>query len=258
MRPEVDLEHEVLAVVVKKVSGDAHALPHPVDPDAAPMLAPVNMVVGDQGVHGAVQLDASCFTPTVFVVLPDLVDFIAANLRERAPQASDDARLAAMLNVVVANQVVADVPALPTKFLHGDGNGATVVLGVVELVAVLPERDAGASGVLDRVVFDDPTLGPVCADEADLLGSRGSPRRGSLLEREAAHGDVIPPGLARVEHRLPHIDFDLFFVRIDSLELGHDGCVFVIHLGEPKTRRVFLHGRLRMGFEDQNDFLRSR
>ena len=258
MRPEVDLEHEVLAVVVKEVSGDAHALAHPVDPDATPVLAAVNVVIGDQGVHGAVQLDASCFTPTVFMVLPNLVDFIAANLRERAPQASDDARLPAMLDVVVADQVVADVPALPTEFLHSDGNGAAIVLGVVELVAVLPERDARASGVLDRVVFDDPTLGPVCADETDLLGGRRSPRRGSLLECEASHGDVIPPDLARVEHRLPHIDFDLLLVRIHALELGHDGCVFVIHLGEPKTRRAFLHGLLRVGLEDQKDFLRSR
>ena len=258
LRPEVDLEHEVLAVVVKEVSRDAHALAHPVDPDAAPVLAPVNVIVGDEGVHRAVQLDAGGFAAAVLVVLPDLVDFIAANLRERAPQASDDARLPAMLDVVVPDQVVADVPALPSEFFHRDGNGAAIVLGVVELIAVLSERHARAGGVLDRVVFDDPTLGPVGADEADLLGGRRGPRRGSLLECEAAHGDEIPPGLARVEHRLPHIDFDLLFVRIHSFELGHEGCVFVIHLGEPKTWIVFVHGRLRNGFENQEDFLRSR
>ena len=123
---------------------------------------------------------------------------------------------------------------------------------------MLSERDAGAGGVLDRIVLNDPTLRPVCADETDLLGSRGSPRRGSLLEREAAHSDEIPPRLAWIEHRLTHIDFDLLLVRIHALELGHDGCVFFIHLGEPKTRIVLFHGLLRNRFENQEDFLRSR
>ncbi len=111
------------------------------------------------------------------------------------PQAADDARLLAVRDGVVAHDVVADVlpgPAVCQRALDRlDVALGGVRRGVVPLVAVLAERDAGADRVADRVVLDDPALAPVRADQADLLGGGRGPGGGRVPHGEAAHGDVV-------------------------------------------------------------------
>ena len=63
------------------------------------------------------------------------------------------------------------------------------------------------------VVLDDPALAPVRADQADLLGGRRRPGRGGVAQREAAHGDVVPARLVRIEHGPAHVDLDQLLVR---------------------------------------------
>jgi hypothetical protein len=72
----VHLDHQIVAVAMQEVAGQPRALAHPVDPDAAPVRTAVNMIFTDEDIHRSMQLDASGFTPTVFVVLPNIVDFI--------------------------------------------------------------------------------------------------------------------------------------------------------------------------------------
>ena len=125
----------------------------------------------------------------------DVVDGVAGDGAEAAAQAADDARLFAVGDGVVADDVVADgllVPAVCKRAL----DGLDVALGgigrrVVPLVAVLAQRDARADRVADHVVLDDPALAPVRADQADLLGGGRRPGGGGVAQREAAHGDVV-------------------------------------------------------------------
>ena len=161
---------------------------------------------------------------------------------EDGPQAADDARLFAVRDGVVADDVVADGLLVPGDCVGVSPlDGLDVALGgigrgVVPLVAVFAQGDAGADRVADDVVLDDPAFAPVRADQADLLGGGRRPGRGRVPQGEAAHGDVVHARLVRIEHRLAHVDLDQLLVGIDALELRPDRGVLLVHLAEPERR----------------------
>ena len=161
------------------------------------------MVVGDDGIDGGVELDAGHLGAGEEPADVDVVDGVAGDGAEGGAEAADDAGLLAVRDGVVADDVVADVlPGPGDRMRMGALDGLDVALGgvgrgVVVLVAVFAEGDAGADGVADDVVLDDPALAPVGADQADLLGGRRRPGRGGVAQGEAAHGDVVAARLVR-------------------------------------------------------------
>ena len=75
----IHLEHQVVAVVMKEIPAHARALAHPVEPDAAPMGTPINMVVGDDNIDGSVQLNPGRFAAAIVMILANLMNLIAGN-----------------------------------------------------------------------------------------------------------------------------------------------------------------------------------
>ena len=110
----VHLDEQVLvAVVVEEVCRDPRALGHPVQPE--PAAGPVDVVVADLDVNGGVELDARHLRAREQLPDVDVVDGVAGDGAERGAQAADDARLLAVGDGVVADDVVADgllVPAV--------------------------------------------------------------------------------------------------------------------------------------------------
>ena len=91
------------------------------------------------------------------MVLPDLVDFIAANLRERAPQASDDARLPAMVEMPMGDEQLFNRHALfgrrafeQRQISTRIGKGATHRFRAPDEAAILLQRCDGDDGGLER------------------------------------------------------------------------------------------------------------
>lgn len=97
-------------------------------------------------VYGAVELDARHFGPTEQLPHMNVMDGVACDGTERGAQAADDARLLAIGDGVVANDVVANgffVPAVLEGSLDSfnvtfSGIGRFVIL----FVTVFPESDS--------------------------------------------------------------------------------------------------------------------
>ena len=110
----IHLDEQVSArVVVEQVSRDARALRHPVQPESA--AGPVDVVAADLDINGAVELDARHLRAREQPPDVDVVDGVAGDDAEGGAQAADDARLFAVGDGVVADDVVADgflVPAV--------------------------------------------------------------------------------------------------------------------------------------------------
>ena len=117
----IHLDKNVLdRVVVEQIAGHARALRHPIQPK--PATGPVNVVPADLNVNGAVKLDAGHLRARKQFPDVNVVDGIAGDGAERSAQAADDARLFAMRDGVVANEVVADVftgPAVGESTVDG-------------------------------------------------------------------------------------------------------------------------------------------
>ena len=103
--------------------------------------------------------------------------------------------------MVVAHHVASDILLRPAVFQSTldclDVARGGVLRLVVPLIAVLAERDPHTRRIADIVVFDDPSLAPVGADQADLLGGGRRPGCGGVHHHEAAHGDVVNARLVR-------------------------------------------------------------
>ena len=94
-------------IVVEEVCGDARALRHPVQPEAAD--GAVDVVPADLHVNGAVEFDARHLRAAEQLADMNVMDGVAGDGAERRAQAADDSGLLAVRNGVVADDVVADV-----------------------------------------------------------------------------------------------------------------------------------------------------
>ncbi|OPZ98342.1 MAG: hypothetical protein BWY71_01297 [Planctomycetes bacterium ADurb.Bin412] len=221
--------------IVQQIAGDACPLRHPVQPDAP--AGTIDVVMADDGVNRPVYLDAGHLRPRKQLADMDIMDVVAGDGAEDRPHASHQAGLFAVGNVIVADDMMADVVLRPAPF-QSPLNRFDIALrrvrrGIVELVPMLAERDAGADRVSDVVVFDDPALAPVGADQADLLRRGRRPGGGGVPHRKAAYGEVIDAGFFRIEHGAANVHFHLSLVGIDILELRPQGGIRVIHLRKP-------------------------
>ncbi len=104
---------------------------------------------------------------------------------------------------------------------------------IVPFITVFAKCDTSTFRIADIVVLNDPALGPMRADQSDLLGCRRRPGRSGMHDCKTAHCNEVSPRLIRVEKRLPHVDFNIFFVGVDIFKLRPDRCLRLRNLGEP-------------------------
>ncbi len=109
----IDLNEQVfgLDVVVQEIPRDPCALRHPVEPDSSNCL--VNMIVHNLHVDRGMELDARHLGTREQPPDVDVVNGIPAHHAEHDSQATDNARLLAVRDGVVANDVVADRVLVP-------------------------------------------------------------------------------------------------------------------------------------------------
>ena len=235
-----DLDEEVAVVAVAEVARDAGALRLPVQPDSE--RAVVDAVVADDDVDGRVELDAGDLVAVELALEGDVVDVVVLDRREHAAEVADDAVLAAVVDDVAADDVRADVFAVPADLARGEHRLELVLVAglvaaqgrvVVARRGFLAEGDGRALRVVDDVVLDDPALRPVGADEAGLVGGRRGPGTGSVRQLEAAHGDVVDVVLGGIEDRTAHVDLDELPIRVGALEVRPDRGLVSAHLGVP-------------------------
>ena len=235
-----DLDEQVAVVAVEEVARDAGALRLPVEPGAE--RAVVDAVVADDDVDRGVQLDAGDLVAVELALERDVVDVVVLDRREHAAEVADDAVLAAVVDRVAADDVRADVLAVPADLAGGEHRLELVLVAglvaaqrrvVVARRGLLAERDGRALRVVDDVVLDDPALRPVGADEAGLVGGRRGPRAGGLRQLEAAHGDVVDVVLGGIEDGAAHVDLDELRVRVGAVEVRPDRRVVRADLGVP-------------------------
>ena len=146
------LEENVSAtahVVVQQVPHHLGALGHPVQPDAGDVAAAINVVVADDDIDRAVELDAGHLRAAEKLVEMDVVNDVAGDGAEGAAETADDAGLAAVMDVVVAHEVTADGGLVPAVGQRAPDAvrvriGAAGAVGIVKLVAVFAQRDATA------------------------------------------------------------------------------------------------------------------
>ena len=163
----LELLREVrLLVVVHQVLRDARALRLPVRPD--PHCVVVDVVAAHDHVDRGVQLDAGDLGPAELHHVVDMMDMVVLNDREDAAHPSDDAALLAVVDIVAADDVAADLLLHPAVVLAAADRVALhlcraldVLIGevvVVVRIKIFPEADAGAFAVRDLAILDDPAL----------------------------------------------------------------------------------------------------
>ena len=153
-------------VVVKEILCDAGTLCFPVCPDAHDAV--MDVVSSHDDVDSCVELDAGNFCAAQFHHVVDVVNVVVFDDRENSAHTADDAALLAVVDVVAAYDVAADILLEPavvlasadcvTLHLRGALKMLICEVVVVLRIQILTEADAGALGEVDFIVFDDPAL----------------------------------------------------------------------------------------------------
>src|SRR5699024_6795045 len=115
-----DFQEEVFLpiVAVEQVAAHRGALGLPVQPDA--LVAVVDDVVVDDHVDGGVQLDAGHLGAGEFAPDVDVVYVVVGNGGEGPAHAAHDAGLAAVVDLVAADDVPADLVPAPAVLQGGE------------------------------------------------------------------------------------------------------------------------------------------
>jgi len=136
----IDFGEQVPIVVVEQVGTDARALGHPIEPDAD--VAAIDVIVGDLGINGGMELDAGHLRAGEQSPRMDVVNRVSGDGAEGGAETADDAGLLALVDVVVADKVMPDRVSVPA-ILEGAIDRAEVSfhrLLVVVHVAVFPSE----------------------------------------------------------------------------------------------------------------------
>ena len=226
--------------MVKHIARHTGPLGLPVQPDT--QRAVVDAIVPDDGIHCRVELDAADLIAEVLVLGRDAIDVIVFDQRERRAHVTHDAILAAVVDLVVAHDVAADLLPAPTG-LQTEEHAFHLILiarlavkAAVQVMAggcFLAQADGRALGIMQVVVLDDPPLGPVHAQHADLICRGRREGTGCLAHLKATDGDVVPADLLGVEATGTHVDLHQLRIGIRALEVGIQHRRIFAHLGIP-------------------------
>ena len=217
-----------LLVVMEQIPGQSGALGFPVAPDAHGTV--VDMVAPQDHINGCVHFDARDLRTAQLHHIVDMVDMVILNDAEHTAHAADDAALFAVVDVVSADNMAADVLLQPAVVLTPAdriplhlGGALHMVVGkelLVFRVKILPQGNTGASAVGDITVLDDPALAPVGADHAILESGRRGPGGCGLCNGKAADGNIGNTGFGGEEAFPADVDLHIFLIGIFSLEIG--------------------------------------
>ena len=111
----IDLDEQIFGSSLSWKRFAETRVPCAIQSSQTPRQRPVDVVVADLHIDGGVELDARHLGAREQPADVDVVDGVAGDDAERRAQAADDARLLAMRDGVVADDVVADgllVPAV--------------------------------------------------------------------------------------------------------------------------------------------------
>lgn len=130
-RAVVYLHKKILPrVVMEQIPRDVCTLRHPIQPKT--QAGPVDVVAADRGVNGGMELDARHLRTGKQASNVDVVDGVAGDGAEGRAQAANDARLFAVRDGVVADNMVADIFPRPRDGKStGTFDGFDVALGSV-------------------------------------------------------------------------------------------------------------------------------
>lgn len=108
---------------------------------------------------------------------------------------------------------------------------------------VFAQADAAALGIVDVVVFGDPPLAPVGANQTGLVTGGRCPGTGGVGHLKATNGDVVHAAGFGIEAALSYIDLNKLPVGIIVLEIAKQGGGISIHLRVPA-----IYGQLGMEY----------
>ena len=224
----------------------------------------VDMVAAVDHVDGRVHLDAADLGAGQILLVVDVVDVVVLDDGEDTAQMAYDTGLIAVMDVAATHDMGTD-PLLGPAFILGLADAVTLGLGailvlfvqplvVVVRLQILAQGDAGAFGLIDFAVLDDPALGPVRTDHTFLVRGRRSPLGSRLADGESGQGDKAYAFLAGIEAVFAHAQFHFFLVGVQALEVGieHGGISRLILLCIPGIDgEITIPGRLgRYGMQD--------
>ena len=214
-------------VIVEQVLRDPRTLRLPVGPD--PHGAVMDIVSAHEHIDRGMKLDPCDLGTAKFHHIVDVMDMVVFDNREDPAHTADDAALFAVMDIVAADDMPADLFLQPTVVLSPAdriplhlGRALYVFIRKIMVIVgiiVLPDTDTGAFAVGDIAFFDDPSFGPVRADHPILKSSRGSPGRSRFADFESAHRNITDTGHGREKAFPAHIELYFFPVRISVLKI---------------------------------------
>ena len=208
----------------------------------------MNAVVVNLYINGSVKLDTGNFVTKVLVFDCNIVNVIAVDFTEDASHMSDNTILAAIIDYIVAYDMRTNGFLAPSdSFCQEYGLHLIVItwfamISCTEIVSgrgFFSDADGTAFCVVDNIVFDDPSLAPVCTEKSRLISGRRCPWASCLGHLKALDGNVIASCFQGIETAFTNIDLCQFFVWISTLEIGINCCCLVVCFAVPLINRIF-------------------
>ena len=170
---------------------------------------------------------------------------------EHAAEVPDYAGLAAVMDMAAPHDMRTDVllvPTFVTRLQDAVTLGLCTILVfpfqplvVVVGLQIFAERNAGAFGLVDFAVLDDPAFGPVRTDHAVLISGRRRPLCRGFAYGKTGQRDISDSFGRRQETVLPYRDFNILRVRVEALKIRENQgfiLLFVL-LGIPAVQGKF-------------------
>ena len=238
-------------IVMHQILRNTRALCLPVRPNAHGAV--MNIISSHRHVDCRVQLDASDLRTAQLHHVVDVMNVIVLNDREHAAHTANDAALLAIMNVVAANDMTANLLLEPAMILSAT-NCVTLHLrstlnmleGKIMIVCgiiILTDTDTSALTVTDFAVLNDPALRPVRADHTVLECRGRRPGRCCLADLKAADCNIANARLRREEALPANVDLDQLLIRILVLEIHIKYRASILLLCIPLINGILGHPR---------------
>ena len=202
------------------------------------------------------ELDPGNLIPVILILYVNIVDMIAINFAKGSHR-STNGRLFAIIDRIVTDNVRTYrffVPAMACRVEYDFYIRDMSILHAVGIISrkysvagctLLAQRNACTLGIVDDIIFYNPTFTPVRSDYPHLFIRRRSPLRSGLAHFKPFDGDIIQLLLIRIETGRTGYHLDTFLIGVCGTETSPDGRVFVIRFTIPKVGRSL---RIRLAY----------